>query len=118
MAQSFEEMAFAVGEQVPSPKALEAMEKRRTGNVLRTSLWILQLSCLLSLTGMVAALWHVGWWIGVVFFAMVIIQVIVITVVVISQPPRSREEKEQRRRSREEITRQVKERYKKNQERT
>ena len=118
VAQAFQEVGFTVGEQVASPTALEALRKRRTRIVLGACLGILALSVLLTLTGMTAALWHMAWWIGVAFFAMVLIgQGIVIVALVISQPPDSAEEKEQKRRYREEITRQAKERYKKNEER-
>ena len=80
--------------------------------VLSSSLGILALSALLTLTGMTAALWHMAWWIGVVFIAMVMISpVIVIVVIVNLQPSNSEEEKERRRRYREEITRQAKEQY-------
>ena len=118
LAQAFQEVDFTVGEQVVSAKALESWRKRRTGIVLGSSLGILALSLVLTLTGMTAALWHMAWWIGVVFFAMVIIsQVIVIVAIVTSQPPDSKEEKEQKRRYREEITRQAKAQSKKNEER-
>ena len=83
LAQAFQEVGFTVGEQVASPKALESLRKRRTSIVLRHSVWILALSALLTLTGMVAALWHMAWWIGFAFIAMVMIsQVIVIVAIV------------------------------------
>jgi hypothetical protein len=114
-AQAFQEVGFTVGEQIPSPKALESLRKRRTGIALGSSLGILALSALLTLTGMTAVLWHMAWWIGVVFLAMVMISLaIVIVALVTIQPPGSEEEKEQKRRYREEITRQAKEQYKKN----
>ncbi len=117
LAQAFQEVGFSVGEQVPSGTTLQAMQKRRTGIVLRYSLGILALSALLTLIGMVAALWHMAWWVGVVFFAMVMLcLVMVIIAIVTSQPPDSKEEKEQKRRSQEEITRQAKEQDQKNEE--
>jgi uncharacterized membrane protein len=118
MAQAFQDVGFTVGAQIASPKALESLRKRRTGIVLGSSLGILALSALLTLTGMTAALWHMAWWIGVVFLAMVMISLaIVIVAIVTIQPPDSQEEKEQKRRYREEITRQAKAQYKKNEER-
>jgi len=119
VVQTFQDVGFTVGVQLASPKALESLRKRRTGIVLGSSLGILALSVLLTLTGMTAALWHMAWWIGVIFFAMVMISLaIVIVAIVTIQPPDSEEEKEQKRRYWEEITRQAKEQDKKNEERT
>jgi ABC-type multidrug transport system fused ATPase/permease subunit len=110
-AQAFQDVDFTVGEQVTSPKNLESLRKRRTGFFLAYSLGILALSVLLILTGMIAVLWYMAWWIGVVFFVMVIISLIIVIVAfVTSQPPESPEEKERKRRYREELTRQAKER--------
>ena len=112
LAQAFQDVGFTLREQVASPKALESLRKRRTDIALGFSLGILTLSVLLTLTGMIAALWHMAWWIGVAFFAMALISpVIVVVAIAASQPPGSPEEKEQRRRYREEITRQAKEQY-------
>lgn len=72
-AEAFKEVGFDVGEKAFSPEALEAVQKRRTAIVLRYSYPILGASVLLTLIGMTAALWHMAWWIGVIFFAMVVI---------------------------------------------
>jgi hypothetical protein len=107
-AQAFHDVGFTIGEQLASPKTLESLRKRRTTIFLSWSLGILVLSSLLTLTGMIAVLWHMAWWIGVVFIAMVIIcPVIVIIAFATSQPPDSPEEKEQKRRYMEEMTRQA-----------
>jgi hypothetical protein len=104
-AQAFHDVGFTIGEQLASPKTLESLQKRRTTIFLTWSLGILVLSSLLTLTGMIAVLWHMAWWIGVVFIAMVIIcPVIVIIAFATSQPPDSPEEKEQKRRYMEEMT--------------
>lgn len=71
-AQAFQEVGFSVENQVPSPGAPESVEKRRTRIVLRYSYALLAVSILLTLVGMTAALWHMAWWIGVVFVAMVV----------------------------------------------
>jgi hypothetical protein len=71
-AQAFQEVGFTVENQVPSPDAPESIEKRRTRIVLRYSYALLAVSVLLTLVGMSAALWHMAWWIGVVFVAMVV----------------------------------------------
>jgi signal transduction histidine kinase len=118
VAQAFQEVGPNVREQVASRIALELWPKRRTRIVLLYALWILALSVVLTLTGMAAALWHMAWWIGVVFFAMVLIsQGMVIVAIVTSQPPDSQEEQERKRRSREEMTKQAKAQDKKNEER-
>jgi hypothetical protein len=118
VAQAFQEVGPNVREQVASRTALELWPKRRTRIVLLYALWILALSVVLTLTGMAAALWHMAWWIGVVFFAMVLIsQGMVIVALVTSQPPDSQEEQERKRRSREETTKQAKTPDKKNEER-
>ena len=104
-AQAFHDVGFTIGEQLASPKTLESLRKRRTAIFLSWSLGILALSTLLTLTGMIAVLWYMAWWIAVVFFVIVIIcPVIVIIAFVTSQPPESPEEKEQQRRFREKMT--------------
>ncbi len=115
VVQVFHDVGFTVGEQMASPTALESLRKRRTGIVLGDSLGILALSGLLTLTGMTAALWHMAWWIGVVFFTMVMISLAMVIVAIITIQPRgSQEEKEYKRRYREEMTRQAKAQAKKN----
>jgi membrane protein implicated in regulation of membrane protease activity len=110
-AQAFQDVDFTGGEQVVSPKTLESLRKRRTRFFLAFSFGILALSVLLTLTGMIAVLWYMAWWIGVIFFVMVMISLVIVTVAfVTSQPPKSPEEKERKRRYREELTRQAKER--------
>ncbi len=117
VVQVFQDVGFTVGEQMASPTALESLRKRRTGIVLGDSLGILALSGLLTLTGMTAALWHMAWWIGVVFLAMVLISLAMVIVAIITiQPPGSQEEKEYKRRYREEMTRQAKAQAKKNED--
>lgn len=119
LAQAFHEVGFAVGEQVLSPNALESMRKRRTRIVLGYCLGILVLVALLTLTGVIAALWHMAWWIGVAFFAMVLISLGIVTVVIATaQPPDSAEEKERRRRYRDEIIRRANEQRQKKGETT
>jgi ABC-type multidrug transport system fused ATPase/permease subunit len=110
-AQAFQDVDYTIREQVASPKTLESLRKRRTGFFLAYSLGILVLSVLLTLTGMIAVLWYMAWWIGVMFFVMFIISLVIIIVALLSsQPPEAPEEKERKRRYREELTRQAKER--------
>lgn len=117
-AQAFQDVDVTIREQVASPKTLESLRKRRTGFFLAYSLGILVLSVLLTLTGMIAVLWYMAWWIGVIFFVMVIISLVIVNVALVSlQPPESPEEKERKRRYREELTRQAKEQDQINEER-
>jgi hypothetical protein len=117
VVQVFKDVGFTVGAQMASPTALESLRKRRTGIVLGDSLGILALSGLLTLTGMTAALWHMAWWIGVVFLAMVLISLAIVIVAIFTiQPPDSQEEKELKRRYRKEMTRQAKAQAKKNED--
>jgi hypothetical protein len=108
----FQEAGFTPGEQqIPSLTTLETVRKRGTRTVLYTAVGILILSAVLTLAGMVAALWHVAWWIAVAFGVMVFIcQIIVQVVMVTSQPPLSAEEKAERRRQREVAIKQAKDR--------
>jgi uncharacterized membrane protein len=112
VTQAFQEVGLTLSEQQTGSRTrLEARRTRITRNVLGTTLGILALSGALTLSGMTAALWHMGWWIGVAFVAMVLISLVVILVVqVTSQPRASAEEKAQRKRYREEVIRQAQER--------
>src|SRR5215471_6699510 len=115
LAQAFQDVDSTVREKVVSPKSLESWQRRRTGLFLGYSAGILALSIILTLIGLIAVLWYMAWWIGVIFFVMVILSLaIVIVALISSQPPASPEEKEQKRRNREESTRQVQEQHQKN----
>jgi hypothetical protein len=126
VAHAFGEVGSAVGAPVPAPSTLEAQRKRRSGSVLRISLSILALSGLLAVSGMVAVLWHMAWWIAVAFLAMAVLSLVVIAVAMAAAQPRGSDEakaqrrlyQEQRRRAREAIPRQAHARDRKNDERT
>ncbi len=114
LTQAFQEVGFTFSEQNSASTALQTQGKRRTGVILSYSLGILTLSAFLTLTGMIATLWYMAWWIGVSFFVVVLLSpIIVIAAIVNSEPPESAEEKELKRRYREEITRQAKAQYQK-----
>ena len=90
LAQAFQEQGL-VSDQFPAPPdieaTLEAMRKRRAEIVMRWSSVILALSFLLTLTGLVATLWYMAWWIAVSFIIMVVLSLsIVILVLIASQP--------------------------------
>lgn len=111
LEQAFKGTDPVVREKAASHNILESMRKRRTIFFLSYSLGILALSVLLTLIGMIAVLWHMAWWIGVVFFVMVILcLVLVIIAIFTSQPPESPDEKKQKQHYREGLTRQAKER--------
>jgi hypothetical protein len=128
VAHAFGEVGSVVGALVPAPSTLEAQRKRRTESVLRISLWILALSGLLAVMGMVAVLWHMAWWIAVAFLAMVVLSLVISAVTMAAAQPRDSDEakaqrrvyQEQRRRAREALPRQAQAhaRDRKNDERT
>ena len=70
--QAFQEVGFSVEDDVPAPSSEESMEKKRTRVVLGYSYGLLTLAVLLTLIGITAALWHMAWWIGVIFVPMVV----------------------------------------------
>jgi MFS family permease len=111
LVRAFQEAGLTPGDQqIPSITTLEVVRKRGTRNILYAAIGILTLSAVLTIVGMVAALWHVAWWIGVAFGVMVFIcQIIVQTVMVTSQPRLSAQEKAERQRERREAISQARE---------
>jgi len=72
----------------PPPRARKSLHKRRSSIALRYSLAIATLSFTLTLIGLVAALWHMAWWMGIVLLGMVMLStVLVIVVMAHSLPP-------------------------------
>ena len=115
--QVLREMGLPLEAKVAAPKARESRQKRRSGVVLVYALGVLVLSALLTVTGMIAALWHLAWWIGVAFLAMSLIgQGIVIAALVTLEPSDSPEKQEYMKRLWEEMLKQAKEQGQKNQE--
>jgi hypothetical protein len=82
VAQAFQEVPFPGSEQVTSPTLYEARRKQRTRSVLLYCMGILTLGVVLTLTGMMAALWHMAWWIGIVFFVMVLASLVVVIIAI------------------------------------
>ena len=66
--QAFQEVGF----DVPAPSNEGSLEKKRTRVVLGYSYGLLTLAVFLTLIGITAALWHMAWWIGVIFVPMVV----------------------------------------------
>ena len=74
------------------------------------ALWIDSISVLLTLIGLVAALWHVAWWIGVLFLIVTIISLgIVIVALSAVRTPQTQEERARKQRYAEEMIRQAQE---------
>ena len=66
---AFQEVGFEAEQQVQTGGAPEPAEKRRMRIVLRYSYGLLALTVVLTVVGMAAALWHMAWWIALVFVA-------------------------------------------------
>lgn len=80
----------------------ESMRRRGTGVALRYSFGIASLSIALTLIGLVASLWHMAWWVGVMLLAMIALcSTLVLFVIARALPPESRKEQELKRRYRE-----------------
>ena len=70
---AFQQVGFTSGDGAPALGTPESGEKRRMRVVLRYSYALLALTLLLTVIGVTAALWHMAWWIAVLFVAMVVI---------------------------------------------
>jgi hypothetical protein len=93
LAQAFLDVGFTGGGRVAAPPALEAMRRRRTKIVLSVSPGVLVLGVLLTMTGLVATLWHMARWIAAGFLVMALFSLLtVISVIAASQPRDSRED--------------------------
>jgi hypothetical protein len=79
----------------PSARDREVLSKRKSNVTLLYSLGIIALSIVLTIIGLVAALWHLAWWLGVILLAMVILSTVLVLVILAhSMPPESEAEKE------------------------
>lgn len=89
--QAFKESGFPeIEAYFPPPVERAALLKRRSGLALRYSLAIAVLTIALTLGGMVAALWHMAWWIGSLLLMMVALSAgLVLLVFAHAQPPDS-----------------------------
>ena len=93
--QAFKESGFPeIDAYFPPGPERAALLKRRSGLALRYSLGIAVLSVALTLGGVVAALWHMAWWIGSVLLVMVALSAgLVLVAFAHAQPPDSAWEK-------------------------
>jgi len=108
LAQGFHDASVILGTEFAAPLTASPTQKRRTEVILLVSLGILIVSVLLTLIGLVAALWHVAWWIGVLFLIVTIISLgIVVVALSVVRPPQTQEERERKQRYAEEMIRQA-----------
>ena len=93
--QAFRDAGFPdIEAYFPLPQERDALLKRRSNVALLYSLGIAALSIALTLTGLVAALWHMAWWIGLVLLAMVVFSAALVAIAIAhSLPPPSEAEK-------------------------
>ncbi len=70
-SQSFLEVGFS--EAKTSSEEVASIRSRRLKTALGYSYLLLAISLLLVVTGMTAALWHLAWWIAVVFLSSVVL---------------------------------------------
>ena len=102
--QAFKDADFPdIESYFPSPSERASQQTRRALLALRYALGIAALSSLFTLTGLMAALSHVAWWIAVVFFVMVVLSTALVVVAIAhALPPESDAEKEMKKRHRPE----------------
>lgn len=58
---------------LPTEEQMQSTYKRRTEVGLRYSVWLGGTSAVLTLLGMIAALWYIAWWVGVIFIIVSVI---------------------------------------------
>jgi len=110
LAQGFHDASVILGTEFAAPLAASPTQKRRTEVILLVSLGILIVSVLLTLIGLVAALWHVAWWIGVLFLIVTLLSLgIIIVALSAIRPPQTQEERARKQRYAEEMIRQAQE---------
>jgi hypothetical protein len=108
--RAFHEAGFPIGEQRAALQTGAAPRTRGTTLVLYYALGILALSVLLTLTGVTAALWHMAWWIAVIFVAMSTISLGVVTAALLTvAPPDSPRRQERYRQYWDEMMRRARE---------
>jgi hypothetical protein len=109
LAQAFQEAGFPTGEQATEP-AVAAYQLRRTEITLLYALGVLALSVLLIFAGLVAALWHVQWWIAAAFSAMIVISAgVVVLALAILRTPETPASRARQQRYWDEMTRRARE---------
>ena len=82
--QAFLDAGFDVEQRPDAAISPEIVERRRTRVVLRYTYGMLAASVLLTLIGISGALWHMAWWIGVIFVGMVVVSLLPVLLAVVS----------------------------------
>ena len=105
--QAFKESGFPdIDAYFPPSGDRAAVLKRRASLALRYALAIAATSAGLTLAGLVAALWHMAWWIGTVLLVMAALGAgLVLVVFAHAQPPESTWEKTLKQRGRQQAAR-------------
>jgi MFS family permease len=98
--RSFKAAGFPKIDAYFPPAAIRtSMHQRGATLALSWSLGILTFSVALTLTGLVAAVWHMRWWIGVILMAVVLLSTALVVVVIAhALPPETDAEKELKKR--------------------
>ena len=71
----------------PPPEERESVRRRRSTMALWSSLGLAALSSVLTMIGLVAALWHMAWWVGVAGLVTGVLSATLISVVFVSTKP-------------------------------
>lgn len=83
---AFRDVGFPVDDQAPPGTDGATAEQRRARVVLGYSYSLLSITIIVTLVGVTGALWHMGWWIGVLFVLMVIVSMVVASLAISSRP--------------------------------
>ena len=94
--QAFREADFPdIEAYFPDAHGRDVHSRQRSNMALLSSFGIIALSFTLTVIGLVAALWHLAWWLGVTLLAMSILSAcLVILILARSLPPETEAEKE------------------------
>jgi len=97
--RAFQDARFPeIGAYFPSPVERAPQHARRSRVALLYALGIAALSIALTVTGMAAALWHMGHWIAIVLLSAAILSAVLVTVAIAhALPPESAAEKSLKR---------------------
>lgn len=106
--QALQDAGLPVDASIPAPAAPVAGSARSSQFALLFASNVLTLSALLIVAGLVAALWHMAWWIAVAFLAMLAVSLaVVIVALTLARPPESPEVKERQRRYWDDLVKRV-----------
>ena len=98
--QSFKEAGFPdIDAYIQSGAERESQRKRRATVAVGYAAAMASLSIALIVAGLVAALWYMGWWVGVVALSVALVSAVLVALVFVhGQPPDSEAEKQLKRR--------------------